>query len=1101
MLLTALFKKLCPGESHYRKTERMMKILSFLLFLVCLQASVHSSAQEISLSLNNVVLPVALKAIAHQTSYKFIYNDDQLLAASKVTIKVHNASLENVLEICFKDQPLTYVREEKFIIIRPREKDGTALLLDENDVKGIVWNSRGEPIAGATVAIKGTNHATATNDKGFFTLTGVPPGFFVRITSVGYEAREILIGTNRNLNIHLQAAIDGLDEMVIKGYYSTTKRLNTGSVSKINAEDISQQPVSNVLSAMEGRMPGVFIAQSSGVAGAAISLQIRGRNSIRSGNDPLYLVDGVPYTSTQLGSSQSAIIEGGSPLSNINPSDIESVEVLKDADATAIYGSRGANGVILITTKKAVSGKTIVDVNLSEGFGRVDRKMKLLNTAQYLSMRHEAFANDNATIQPTDYDVNGTWDTTRYADWQKELIGGTAHITNAQLSISGGNASTQFLMGGNYRREGTVFPGDFADKRTSVHISLGNTSLDQKFHIMFTASYTNDVNKLLLQDPTYSAVMLAPDAPSPIVNNKLNWDNYDDNPYASLDRPYQLKTSTLMGNILATYQIVHSLAVKVSAGYTDISAREITMFPLASFNPAWGVPSGTSIFGNSSANTWIIEPQLEYKRNVGKGKLALQLGSTFQEEVKKAQLLNATGYLDDALLGNIAAASSITPETSSPDNNYSRLYHYQALFARATYNYQDKYIINLTGRRDGSSRFGPGKQFANFGAAGIAWLFSQEEIFKKQFSFLSFGKIRGSYGSTGNDQIPDYGYLSTYTNSPYPYNGSPGLYPTSLFNTNYGWEINKKLGIGLELAFISNRIFFSLDYYNNRSGNQLIGLPLAAITGFTSIQANLPAVVSNKGWEFSIQTTNLKTSQFSWNSSFNLTIATNKLVSYPNINSSPFANTYAIGQPLSILFKYQQTGVDPATGIYSFTDVDKNGTINFPNDAQFLKSIKPSYYGGLLNSFHWGKLDAQILLQFVKQTGYDYKQSFNPAGFFNTNQPVIILDRWQKVGDVTGVQKFSQDYGGDAYQAYDINRTTGDGNIGDASFVRVKNMSLSYALPVSKMKRVHINQCKFYLQAQNLFTFTNYKGLDPETQTSIALPPLKVLAIGLQLNF
>jgi len=1103
MLLNAFVKTLCPYRPPLKKMGRIMRILTLFLFAACLQLSARMEAQGISLSLNNVVLSTAFNEIQQQTSYRFVFTNEQIESAAKVSISIQHGSIEKVLELCFKDQPLTYSIEDKYIIVKVKEKKVLIARVIENEVRGKVMNEKAEPVTGATVSLKGSNNATATDSKGEFVLANIIAGSVIVVSSIGFEPQEIIIGNNRYLAIHLQTSVSTLDEMVIKGYYNTSKKLNTGSVARVSGEEINKQPVNNVLAALEGRMPGVYIQQNTGVPGGSFNIQIRGQNSLRNsttdnGNLPLYVIDGVPFTASSLTSSLSNNnLSGGNPLSNLNPADIESVEVLKDADGTSIYGSRGANGVVLITTKKGGSGKTTINLDAFHGIGQVSRTMKLLNTRQYLEMRHEAFRNDGALPGTGAYDVNGVWDTTRSTDWQKLLIGGKAHITSAQLSLNGGDANTQFLFGMGYNRETSVYPGDFVDARISAHLHLHHSSVNQKLQFNLSLNYQNDDNRLPNIDLSSPAQSLAPDAP-PVYkdNGQLNWQNSTwTNPFASLLKKYKANSDNLLANGLISYEIIPGLRIKTSIGYTSLQVKELLTSPLSSINPAF-VSAGTtasSNFSDGSIHTLIAEPQLEYQKNIDKGRLSVLVGSTLQENIQQGQTLSATGYVSDALLENIRAASAVTVVS----NNYTQ-YRYNALFGRINYVWKEKYIVNITGRRDGSSRFADGHQFGNFGALGAAWVFSEEKYTREKLHWLSYGKMRASIGTTGSDQIPDYGYLNTYSLTSYPYNGSPGLLLTRLYNSDYSWEKNKKIELGLELGFLHNKIMFYTNWYRNRSSNQLVGYSLPVITGQSSIQFNFPAVVENKGWEFELNCRPLTTTHFKWSTGFNISFPQNKLVDYPGLASSPYANTFVVGQPLSIKKNYHYTGVDAKTGLYTFQDFDNNGSITFPNDLSALKKITQQYYGGFQNSFSFQNFQLSFFLQFVKQTGYNYQQYFSLTGSAN-NQPIYALNRWQNAGDAAINQQYSQNFGSAAAANFFKNQSS-DNTIQDASFMRLKNLSLSYDLPDKCLKKLHMRLLRIYIRGQNLVTITNYQGSDPENQNPQKLPALRVLSAGISFS-
>src|SRR5579862_419517 len=822
-----------------------MKIVTLLL-LVFFCKPIYA---EINLSVNNAPLDSVFQQIQLQSEYKFVYTSEQLEGTHPVSFSVKHATLSEVLDICFKDQPLLYSMEDKFIIVRRKVSQALA-------VTGRVLNENDEPLAGATVMLKKTNRVTQTDANGDFTLNEVAEKTILVISNIGYETKEIMAEKNIRIIIRLAMSVNKLDEVKIIAYGTTTERLSTGDVGTLKAETISEQPVANPLAALEGRITGLNIVQNTGVPGGGFTVQIRGQNSLRSaaigemeGNDPLYIVDGVPFTSSSLSQDYGAAGKLN-PLNNIDPQDIESIDVLKDADATSIYGSRGSNGVILITTKKGKAGKTKVELNCYSGAGVITRKLSMLNTREYLQMRHEAFNNDGATPVPgVDYDLL-TWDTTQYTDWQKMAIGGTAKIADFRGSVSGGNANTQFLAGGGYHRESTVFPGDFADKKASVHLNVNHVSENQRFRLYITASYVNDNSNLPPSDLTLID-NLPPDAPKVFDSSgKLNWSNGTfSNPFAYLLEPSNTITNTMLGNAVISYQLFPGLELKTSLGYTKMEVNEEQLFPLSSLNPAYGYTSGYSLTANNNVKTWIIEPQALYKKRIGKSALDVLVGSTFQENTGQSQSFYFFGFSNDNLLTNIAAASKVYVLSSDYTD-----YRYVAAFGRISYNWDDKYLFNFTGRRDGSSRFGPGKQFADFGAAGLAWIFSKESFMEKVLPFLSFGKIRASYGSSGSDQIGDYQYLSTYAPTSYIYNGITGLLPARLYNPNYAWEINRKMEIGVDGGLFHDRVLFTVSFYRNRSSNQLVGIPLPAITGFTSIESNFPALVQNTGWEFSLNT-------------------------------------------------------------------------------------------------------------------------------------------------------------------------------------------------------------------------------------------------------
>ncbi|MBZ4033826.1 SusC/RagA family TonB-linked outer membrane protein [Flavobacterium sp. 17A] len=968
-------------------------------------------------------------------------------------------------------------------------------LFQQHAIHGAVTDGT-SPLPGVTISVKNKlNSAVISDYNGQYSITASPSDTLI-VSFIGFKTALITVKGRTLLNIILQYDTTVLQEVRVNaGYYSVKESERTGSIARITSKEIENQPVTNVMATMQGRMAGVNITQRTGIPGGSFDIKIRGQNSIRAdGNSPLYIIDGVPYSSDIISSSLTATAfpSGVNPLNNINPDNIESIEVLKDADATSIYGSRGANGVVLITTKKGKKGKTSFNLLASTGFGNVTKLPKLMNTEQYIKMRKQAFINDGLTeYGPYDYDVNGTWDQNRYTDWQKELLGRTSQTSDFQGTVNGGSENTQFLISGNFHRETTVFPGEFFYKRGGGHINLNHHSDDNKFKISFSGSYNVQDNNQPSFDFTNEARYLAPNAPAVYTSDgQLNWENSTwENPLRNLESKYESKTNDLLANTLISYEIWKDLTIKSSFGFTSLDTKETRIIPSTMADPAYEATSDDSaIFLNDTKrSSWIIEPQINWSKNLGAGKIDILAGATFQSQKTERINLSGIGFTSNSLIYNIAAAKNIRIYTDD-----ETLYKYQAFFGRLNYNWKQRYIVNLTGRRDGSSRFGPRNQFANFGAAGIAWIFSKE-TFLENNRWLSYGKIRSSYGITGSDQIGDYMFLDTYTTSGKIYNGVTGVQPTRLFNRDFGWETNKKIELALELGFLHDRIYVTGAIYKNRSSNQLVGIPLPATTGFTSLQSNLDAVVENTGLELTLRTVNISGKSFNWSTNLNLTFAKNKLVDFPSLQTSTYSQQYRIGQPLNINLLYNFKGVNPQTGIYEFEDLNDDGRITFPDDRQAVVDLNPKYYGGIQNQISYKNLNLDFLFQFSKQKNRSYPVS--GAGQM-LNQIDRLTDSWMQPGDNSFHQIYTTGYNNDALNA-DSLYSQSTGAITDASFIRLKNISLTYDLPLS-LKGL---KCKIMLQGQNLLTFTKYKDGDPEFISYGYLPPLKVINTGIQLTF
>jgi hypothetical protein len=515
--------------------------------------------------------------------------------------------------------------------------------------------------------------------------------------------------------------------------------------------------------------------------------------------------------------------------------------------------------------------------------------------------------------------------------------------------------------------------------------------------------------------------------------------------------------------------------------------------PSTYFDPALGITSKRSLVrdGNGTNNSWIIEPQLSYEQKVGFGELSALIGTSYQEQRFDKKAISYWDFPSNALLHNISAAANMHVEEYEKS-----IYRYGAIFGRINYNIDKKYIINLTGRRDGSSRFGPGKQFGVFGAAGLAWLFYKEKWMERYTSFLSFGKLRASYGSTGNDQIGNYKYLDTYDAANNPvYQGIVGLNPTALYNPVYGWEVNRKLEAALELGFLKDRITVTVGYYRNRSSNQLINYTLPLTTGFPGILSNFAATVQNTGIELDLNTVNIQQRNFKWATSFNITLPKNRLIAFPGIDSSTYANQYIVGRSIYIRKFYQSTGVDPNTGLYSFKDYNNDGAIKDLDDNRAVIDLVQNFYGGFNNTITYKNWSLDIFFQFVKQMGLKYISPFVPIESY-----YLEKKWWQKPGDIAEVQRASTisnstSASTTALITY-VNYTQSDAMMSDASFIRCKNISLNYQFPATWIKGI---SGRIYIQAQNLFVISGYEGFDPESQGG-QIAPLKMLTAGMQIS-
>ncbi|MBO9204183.1 MULTISPECIES: SusC/RagA family TonB-linked outer membrane protein [Niastella] len=1109
----------CEKNSSWKKLLCVMKLTFIFLTVAFLNVSARGLSQSVTIKVKNAPLAQVFREIERQTGYVFIYGKSMLEKTTSVNLQVANAALPEVLNLCFRNQGITYtVEDNKYIIVKPKPAAAASLplvkqasnLLYGDPVKGRVTADDGTPLNGASIVIKGSTVSGMANNDGVFTINAAEGDVLV-VSFVGFETREIKVTgamLGSMLSVTLKAKRSLLDEMVVIAYGTTSLRKSTGSVSSVTAQEISKQPVANPLAALPGRISGAVIAQDNGMPGSAVKIQIRGQGSLSQGDVPLFIIDGVPFTNFNGGSpatdnlnafGTSGANGGVSPFSLINPNDIERIDVLKDADATSIYGSRGANGVIMITTKKGKAGKTTVNASFYQGTGKVSRFIPMLNLEQYLAMRREAFTNSNQTPTAANAPDLKVWDTTKSTDWQKFLLGGTAHTTDAQASISGGNGGTRFLFNSAYHRETTVFPGNNEAKRLSFRLNADHTTRDNKFNIGVMVSYANDVTNLLADDIS-SAYNLPPNLPLYNADGTLYWYSGFTNPLGRLKKTYKGNSNNLIGNLTLRYTILPGLNLKATLGYTKTDLDQKKANPYSSDNPTSTLGS-YAYFADNKAGNYIIEPTIDYTRKLGEGKLTALAGASLQSNTADGYQIYASNYSSEALLGSMIAAGTLQVYY----NNIQR-YKYAAGFGRLTYDYKGKYIVNANFRRDGSSRFAPANRFNNFGSVGAAWVFSEEMFARNDLSFLSFGKLRGSIGTSGNDQISNYLYLDLY-NAGTPLLGNGTLNPQPvLLNDNIQWESRRKYDIGIDLGFLRDRILLTANYYETRSGNQISSVSMPTQTGISAKTVNIPAVITNTGVEFDLRTTNIKTKELEWKTALNVTFNRNKLVKWPGLENSFNASSYIVGKPLNVAQLYHFQGIDPATGVAVYDDKDGSGSITSAGDRYAMPMGNP-YYGGLSNTVIYKNFQLDVTFQFNhRKARTNLFPSPVPVGSL-LNQNTSVLNHWMKTGDAA------------MYPAYktsgaDYNYSASDVTWGDASFAKLRSASLAYMVPQAWIKRLKMADCTISVQGQNLFLFSKNKYLyDPETTIQggpagigtgtlgAVMPPLRTIVFGINCSF
>lgn len=1075
----------------------MKRILFSCVFLLALLCTITLHAQKISLNLKKATLTKVLNEVTKQTGYVFIYDQNEI-GKSKIDIQLKDATLQEVFAYCEKFYHITYKIIGKNVVIKRKIEEG------EFKLNGTISTENNTELQDVSIYMPRLQKFVFSDADGNFSISDVKIGDSITLALVGYNELSEVVDNSKMLFFLTKKSNDLEDVQVLAYGQTTNRRLNTGSSVKVTAKELERTATLDPVQALQGRVPGLVITPNSGLAGANSNITLRGVNSTsqasgvnsyNSTNTPLFIVDGIPFNNnslTQLGnSSQYGYQE--SPFKSIDPNNIESIEVLKDADATAIYGARGANGVILITTKKGRKDGLNFNLNIGTTMQHIPKYVKMLNTTQYLELRRQAYANDLAdgnVFEPMDATNSPdvlAWDTTINHNWAKEYFNKWAHLNTVDFSVNGGNAYNSFSASASYNNQTTIYNSHSGIDRGSFMLTGNHSSKDGKFSINAMLSYSVDRNRVIPMSLD-NFINLPPDFSLYNSDGSINWalGGSSGNPIAAQMNTMRNHTKSFNSSFNLSYEILQGLSFKLNAGYNWMYLNEFGQNPIASQDPSNGTMLGSSQKSFSKNYTLNVEPQLNYEKYLGKNHFSVLLGGTYMKTSTLVNGESAIGFTSDKDLNDYSKAQAI---------NYTYqegTYKFLSGFARVGYDYDSKYVINLTGRRDGSSRFGPGKQYGDFGSIGAAWNFSDEKFFEWMKPAISFAKLRGSYGITGSDQIGDYQYYVNYDFVYSPYQDQLGYYPQNLYNSDYQWESTKKLDIGLELGFWDNRLYFTGDYYRNVTGNQLTGYQLPTFTGEDHVMANLNAKTQNTGFEFTLRFDEIKSKDFNWTTNFNFAIERNKLLSFPGLATSGYQTYYFLGKPISNITGYTNAKINPADGSVSVEDINKDGTITVEGDQGYIGSKLPKYTGGIENTFTYKNLSLDVFFTFKNQA-YTQVYTFQPGSTYN--QPEIVWGNiWQERGDVKKFPKASTTYTNDMYL---FNNSLAAYYSG--SYLRLQSATLNYSLPKNWIKRFGFTKFDVYAMSNNLFTFTSNPGFDPET--GMSMPNLRSFTFGIRTSF
>jgi TonB-linked SusC/RagA family outer membrane protein len=999
-------------------------------------------------------------------------------------------------------------------------------LLDKIISGTVTDGENGDELPGVNVVVKGTTIGTVTDVNGSYSLSAPDATETLVFSSVGYLTQEVAIGSRSTVDVAMEGDVKSLEEVVVVGYGTQEKKDLTGSVASVTAQELKQVPIASLDQGLQGRVSGVQVTQSSGRPGGGVSIRVRGASSINGGNEPLYVIDGFPIYND--GVDPGGVRGSFNPpnaLSSINPNDIASIEILKDASATAIYGSRGANGVILVTTKRGKVGETRIDFEMYYGWQTLREKVDLLNAQEFLAFDRDARTNAGLpVIYPNDIATD--------TDWQDEVFR-VAPQQNYQLSLSGGSEKTRYAISANYfDQQGIIKNSRF--QRGALRANIDN-SISEKLSVglNLTASYNlnngsntdahgngQDGNGLTLFG-VFKAVPV--ESPYGEDGNLTRFSPYTEdglfgNPLFGVeDFVDETRTSRILANTFVDYDITPDLTLRVSVGANLFSLKRNTY--QAGFRPNGNELSGEATVGTVINPQFLSENILTYRKNLGKNHaLTLLGGFTAQTSLTESALASARDFPNDALLFNdLSAASTYLPPRSNKQS-----WSLASFLGRVNYSLMDRYLLTVPARADGSSRFGAGNKWGFFPSAALAWRVIEEGFMADQ-SFFSNLKIRGSIGKTGNQEIGTYQSLAAFTPVLYPIGdaGATGFAIDRVGNPELRWETTTQFDVGIDAGFADNRLIVTADYYHKTTNDLLFEVTLPYTTGFRNSLQNL-GEIRNTGIELSLNA-DVLTGGFAWNVNGNISFNNNEILDLGTnqevivaIDREADAAILRVGEPIGSFFGYDyignfQQGDDIANlpvlagldqpGDPRFRDINTDGAIN-ADDRVILGSAQPDYFYGVTNRFSYRGIDLNVFIQGVEGNSIHSEPVKHATNLATANQLAIVRDRWTPTNPSNSVPRANAVSSSEQRSVFTVQ---------DGSFFRIKNITLGYNLPTEWLSRWSMRNARLYVSATNWITVTNYLGFDPEVgsfgQSSLAqgvdwgsYPPSKTLIVGLNIG-
>jgi len=1120
-----------------------MKLVAILLLAGSLQVSAKGYSQ-ITLAESNAPLEKVFKEIQKQSGYDFVSTYETLKEGGNVTVNLRNVSLQKAIEECLKGKPLTYLIIGKTVVVQYKEKDNnstTNIIVPESlppppiEIHGRVINQQGEPLQNVSILISGTKIGVTTNSDGRFSIN-VPDdkNIVLEISSVGYRTKTVSVEKQTEINVTLELEVSGLSSVVVVGYGTQKKKDLTGAVGSIDNKVIKDLGVTRIEEGLAGRIAGVQVKEVSGEPGSAPQIRIRGIGSISAGVNPLYVVDGFPTDNIQ----------------TLNPNDIESVDILKDASATAIYGSRGSNGVVIISTKRGKTGKPRLSLDSYYGWQKVSKKPKMKNSLEQAMFFLDGMRNRNLDAGN---DVSGsplTWaqpvpqvildvidgkNTTDVNALDGILV--TAPQREIQLSASGGSDAIKYMFSGEYLdQDGIVINSNF--KRYSLRANFdakltNRLSIKMDINPSFTDQRSLPSTGVCCLTSGVVAAALDIHNFRPLIDSNGNYSNYDGLPdLAAVYNPLAVakltkvsnKMTRLLTNISANYKITNDLKFNFLLGASIFDTKGMLFKPQEPFffND---LPFGSD--NSSQITNWLTEYTLNYDKKFGKHALTALAGYTVQKEIGNSNSLSSNRFPNN-LVPTLSGASGLITSGTSDTYQWSLL----SYLARVNYNYDSKYYITTSIRTDGSSRFGLKNKYGLFPSVALAWRISDEK-FLKNISYLDELKLRGSYGGTGNNNIGNYDQYATINYANYPLGGAAvtGIYPESLANPNLTWEKQSSVNFGVDASFLGRRLNLTVDHFNSNNTNLLLNVNIPNITGYSTALENI-GEVKNKGWEFVLSTINVRTQKFEWMTEMNLSTYRNRVVKLGPEGDPIYVgnNITKIGQPIGMFYGFLTDGIfknqaeldngpifDPGAadrsrvGDIRFKDVSgpngkPDGIIN-NYDQTIMGSPYPDFYYGMSNRFTYGNFGLAIGLQGSKGNMiYDLSRGGGNSGRARVRGYAFSNNYW----------KSEQDPGDGKTPRPNDNPTGGvrlpsQAYLDNGSYMRINNITLSYVIPATLTQKIKLSFLRFYVNATNPFLFTKNTAFNPDVSMSgdplspgnesSDYPLAKSIIVGLNVTF